>query len=357
MKRRVVITGGAGFVGSHAASHFAKRHWEVVILDNFSRGQAFSRSGQDSASYNWSSLRSIPGVRLVRGSVSDPRVVRAAIRDAEFVIHLAAQVAVTTSLLKPRDDFLSNAVGTFNILEACRLARTSPRVVYASTNKVYGANINAIPVAEGKTRYRFRSSRFRKGIPESFPVDHTDHSPYGVSKLVGDLYAQEFGHTYGLATGVFRMSCIYGPRQIGVADQGWVSHFVLSALQNQPIKIYGDGKQVRDVLYVSDLIAALESYLRSRLGPEVFNTGGGERNTLSLVELISHLQDRLKRTIQISYHPWRPADQKVYVSDVSRLSKVLDWHPSVDPASGVDRLIDWGRDWVVSQHSRRATLA
>jgi CDP-paratose 2-epimerase len=348
MGRKVVITGGAGFVGSHTAEAFARGGWEVSILDNLARANSFNRSGTDSATYNWAYLRQVTGVRRIRGSVTDSKLVRSIVKNADFVVHLAAQVAVTTSLSNPENDFLTNTVGTFNVLEACRLARSTPRVVYASTNKVYGSNVNAIPVIEGSTRYRFKSGRFSRGIPESFQIDGTDHSPYGVSKLAGDLYVQEYGHTYGLGTAVFRMSCIYGPRQIGVADQGWVSHFALSALQKRKLDIYGDGKQVRDVLYVSDLVSAYRAYLESRLGPALFNIGGGPRNTLSPRELVNYLEERLARRLVLSYHQWRPADQKVYISDLTHLENALRWRPSIQPKSGVDRLLRWARDFVRS---------
>lgn len=349
---KVVITGGAGFVGSHVAEAFAKDGWEVTVLDNLSRAQALGQSGQDSSAYNWAYLGKIAGVRRVRGSVTDARLVRSIVQDSDYVVHLAAQVAVTASVSDPLSDFSTNAVGTFNTLEACRLAGSSPRLVYSSSNKVYGSNVNRIPVAEEKTRYRFADPHFRNGIPEGFVLDGAKHSPYGVSKLAGDLYVQEYGHTYGLGTGVFRMSCIYGPRQIGVSDQGWIAHFVLSALRKKRLVVYGDGKQVRDVLYVSDLVEAFQSFLRSRLGPSVFNIGGGPKNTLSLCELIDYLGERTARRVAVSYRPWRPADQKVFVSDLSRIQGALRWRPHTPMFKGLDALYRWASDYVMHQSAR-----
>jgi CDP-paratose 2-epimerase len=346
VSRKVVITGGAGFVGSHAAEAFARDGWQVSILDNLSRASSFNRAGRDSSTYNWNFLGKFSNLQRIHGSVTDAKLVRSLVQDARYVIHLAAQVAVTTSVTNPENDFQTNAAGTFNVLEACRLAKTSPRLVFASTNKVYGSNVNSIPLVEDSTRYKFRSRRYSRGIPEEFPIDGTEHSPYGVSKLAGDLYVQEYGRTYGLGAAVFRMSCIYGPRQIGVADQGWVAHFVLSALQRRRLNIYGDGKQVRDVLYIKDLISAYRSFLQSGKGVSLFNIGGGPGNTLSVQELISYLEGVLERRLSLSYRPWRPADQKVYISNISRLEKALKWRPVIRPAEGVDLLMGWARDFL-----------
>lgn len=311
------------------------------MLDDLSRARRYgSRLGNTSYS-NWNFLARLPNVTLVRGSVMNRQLTRKLVKDVDRVVHLAAQVAVTTSVADPESDFRTNSIGTFNVVDACRLSRKSPRIVFASTNKVYGSNVNRVPVSSTRTRYRFSPREFQRGIDESFPLDLTEHSPYGVSKLSGDLYLQEYGHTYGLATGVFRMSCIYGPRQFGVSDQGWVAHFVLSALQGNAIQIYGDGKQVRDVLYVSDLVSAYDSFLNSRMGVAVFNMGGGPRNTLSLVELIELLEDRVKRPIRVKFHRWRPADQKVYISDISHAMRTLRWAPQVTPASGLEKLVTW----------------
>lgn len=356
LSRKVVVTGGAGFVGSHVVQAFVERGYHVTVIDNGARRREFvsvggrHRQGSDSTSYNSRYLAHFPKVETLRGSVEDARLLKSVISDADFVVHLAAQVAVTKSLAEPARDFQSNVLGTFNLLEACRLARSTPRIVYASTNKVYGSNVNKIPVVEDGTRYRFADRSLREGISEDFEIDHTQHSPYGVSKLAGDLYTQEYGYTYGLNTGVFRMSCIYGPRQVGVADQGWIAHFVLTALRHGRITIYGDGKQVRDALYVSDLVSAYRFYLESKLGPEVFNIGGGRGNTISLTELIAFLSQRLSRTVTTVRTGWRPADQRVYVSDVRRLKRVLNWRPETSLRTGLNKLFDWAARFLRLEH-------
>lgn len=256
-----------------------------------------------------------------------------------MIIHTAAQVAVTASITDPRMDFEINALGTFNVIEAARLNDSA--LVFCSTNKVYGENVNKIEVAERETRYEFADPRYKNGIPETFPIDLISHSPYGCSKLAADIYVQDYAHTYGLKTGVFRMSCIYGERQFGVEDQGWVAWFVIATLTGRPITIYGDGKQVRDVLHVSDLVYAFDRFMNSTQKQEVFNIGGGPRNTLSLLELLELLRDFTGKTPRVSYASWRPADQKVYISDISRLAEKLGWQPTVRPRDGVNGLISW----------------
>jgi CDP-paratose 2-epimerase len=335
---KVVVTGGAGFVGSHAAEYFARAGHEVVVFDNLSRAHTLGTPVGDQ-SYNWNYLKSRYSAEMLLKDVRDFQAVREAFKDANVVIHAAAQVAVTTSLSDPRTDFEVNALGTFNVLEAARLNDST--VVFCSTNKVYGENVNIIPVIEKEMRYSFSDSAFTEGIAESFPVDHTGHSPYGSSKLSADIYVQDYAHTYGLKTGVFRMSCIYGERQFGAEDQGWVAWFAIATLTSKPITIYGNGKQVRDVLYVEDLVKAFDCFLSSNARHEVFNMGGGPDNTLSLLELLHLLQELTDRAPKIQYSNWRPADQKVYVSDIQKAEQKLGWKPSVNPVEGVNRLAHW----------------
>jgi CDP-paratose 2-epimerase len=257
----------------------------------------------------------------------------------DAIVHVAAQVAVTTSVKSPRTDFEINTLGTFNVLEVARANDAS--VVYTSTNKVYGENVNRIPVVEKETRYEFSEPRYRNGIPEDFSTDLTGHSPYGCSKLAADSYVQDYAHTYGLKTGVFRMSCIYGERQFGVEDQGWVAWFGIATLTGKPITIYGDGKQVRDVLHVSDLVEAFDKFLDSSLKHAVCNIGGGPSNSLSLIELLSLLEKMTGKTPRLTYTDWRTADQKVYISNISRAKEIMSWVPKVTPSEGVGRLIKW----------------
>jgi len=213
-------------------------------------------------------------------------------------------------------------------------------VVFCSTNKVFGANVNKVPLKEEETRWAF-AGEHAGGIPEDFSIDHCEHTPYGVSKLTGDLYMQDYAHLYGIKTGVFRMSCIYGTRQFGMEDQGWVAWFTIAALTGQPITIFGDGKQVRDLLWVDDLIDGYQAFLGSDKAHGVYNMGGGPENTLSLRELVSHLESRVGAKLPISFADWRPSDQKVYVSRISKVQRELGWSPKVTPHQGVERLIDW----------------
>jgi len=208
-------------------------------------------------------------------------------------------------VLEPRTDFEVNLVGTFNVLETARLNDSS--IVFCSTNKVYGNNVNTVPVHERPTRYLFADHKFDQRVPESFPIDQTGHSPYGTSKLAADIYVQEYAHTYGLKAGIFRMSCIYGERQFRVEDQGWLSWFAIAAHMGKPVTIYGDGKQARDVLYVSDLLTAYEAFLESNVKHQVFNIGRGPDNTLSLLELLRMLREMTGKDPQVSFQDWRPS--------------------------------------------------
>lgn len=333
---KVLVTGGAGFVGSHVAQYYAKRGSEVVVFDNLSRVEILGKSVGDPL-YNWNYLKNnYRDVELVKGDIRSFEEVKVASKDVDAIVHTAAQVAVTTSLSDPRTDFEINAFGTFNVLEAARL--NDAALILCSTNKVYGENVNKIPVKEEGKRYCFADEKYRNGIPETFSVDLCGHSPYGCSKLAADLYVQDYAHTYGLKTGVFRMSCIYGVRQFGVEDQGWVAWFVIATLTDRPLTIYGDGKQVRDVLYVKDLVEAFDKFLNSNLKHEVFNIGGGPENTLSLLELLEELTGRRPK---ISFADWRLADQKVYISDITKAKEKLGWKPEISPREGVKRLVKW----------------
>jgi len=287
-----LVTGGAGFVGSHVVEHFARSH-QVTVCDDLSRARILGTQSVDQT-YNWSYLRSkYPSVKMLKLDIRNQGALAEASKDANIIIHTAGQVAVTTSIKDPRADFEVNAQGTFNVLEAAR--RNDSTVIFCSTNKVYGENVNNIPVKEQPKRYAFGPQQYVDGIPETFSIDRTGHSPYGSSKLAADTYVQDYAHTYGLRTGVFRMSCIYGERQFGVEDQGWVAWFVIASLMGRPITIYGNGKQVRDVLHVEDLVGAFDRFLLSTIQHEVFNMGGGSRNTLSLLELLDMIETRTGR--------------------------------------------------------------
>jgi len=339
---KALITGGAGFIGSHVAELYAERGWDVVVYDNLMRAKLLGHSPA-AASFNLAYLKSRFPNRVVHvdADVRDLGRLMEEARDADLIVHAAAQVAVTTSIADPALDFEVNARGTFNVLEAARRSRRDPAVIYCSTNKVYGDNVNKIPVEDRGLRYVFADPSFKDGVPEEYPIDLCEHTPYGCSKLAGDLYAQDYARLHGLKVGVFRMSCIYGERQLGAEDQGWVAWLTIAAATNRPITIYGDGKQVRDVLYVKDLVDAYERFRASSLRHEVFNIGGGPANTLSLLELLELLSEALGRRPTVRFSEWRPGDQRVYVSRVKKLEEKLGWRPTVSPREGVAKLLSW----------------
>jgi CDP-paratose 2-epimerase len=226
-----------------------------------------------------------------------------------------------------------------------RRSGSDPVLLFCSTNKVYGDNVNSIAVRAHGTRYVYEDPAYAHGIPEDFSTDRCHHSPYGASKFAADLYVQEYAHSYGMKAGVFRMSCIYGTRQFGMEDQGWVAHFASSAFHGKSITVYGDGKQVRDVLFVEDLVNLFEAFVprSSQLRGAVFNAGGAPSLTLSLLELLKLLENTLGRTIPVSFADWRPADQKVYISDTRRARTELGWEPRIRPEEGVKRILEWIR--------------
>lgn len=333
MARRFLVTGGAGFIGSNYVARLLKRGEQVSIYDNL------SRSG---AQMNLLWLRQQfgnSGVHLIQADVRDADALRKAARDADAIVHLAAQVAVTTSVVDPREDFEINAQGTFNMLEAARLSGRQPAVIYTSTNKVYGG-MEAVRVLEEPTEYRYAD--FPQGIAESMPLDF--HSPYGCSKGSGDQYVRDYHRIYGIPSVVFRQSCIYGPRQFGVEDQGWVAWFIIAAVTGKPITIYGDGKQVRDLLYVEDLLNAYDAaldHLDTAAG-QVYNIGGGADKTMSVwLEFGPILEKLFGRPVEVAHSDWRPGDQRIYVSDIRKAQSELGWTPTVGVEEGIRRLHDW----------------
>ena len=334
--KKWVITGGAGFIGCHAAAALHGAGHRVVLVDNLSRRGAES---------NLAWLRGQGLTDFVKADVRDEKAIHDLIArhsDADAVLHLAGQVAVTTSVTDPRADFEINALGTFNVLEAVRKAAGGrPAVLYSSTNKVYG-NLEHVRVVERDGRYAYEDRP--DGVDESEPLDF--HSPYGCSKGAGDQYVRDYARIYGMKTVVFRQSCIYGTRQFGIEDQGWVAWFCVAVTTGQPFTIFGDGKQIRDALWVGDLIDAYTRALDriDAVSGEVFNVGGGPSNTLSLRELVSKLERSFGRTLDPPYADWRPGDQRVFVADVRKAERLLGWRPKVSIESGVDRLIGWVQD-------------
>jgi CDP-paratose 2-epimerase len=340
MTDRVFITGGAGFIGCNSADHFLRQGREVTIFDNL------SRKGTQ-ANLEWL-FDSHGGERLrfVQGDIRDHEALAAAVADAGpgVVLHLAGQVAVTTSVANPREDFEINALGTFNALEAVRAHAPTAAFLYASTNKVYGGmeEVGVVEREDDGRPARYAYADFPRGVPESYPLDF--HSPYGCSKGSGDQYTRDYARIYGLRTLVLRQSCIYGQRQFGVEDQGWVAHFVIAAVLGRPISIYGDGKQVRDVLHIDDLIRAYEAGIEriNELSGEVLNLGGGPDNTLAIwTEFGPLLEDLAGRPIPVTYGPWRPGDQRVFIADIRKAEQQLAWRPAIGPREGIARLYGW----------------
>ena len=336
---KILITGGAGMVGSHCAEYFVGKKHKVTIVDNLMRSQIFG-SDNKSVEYNWHYLSKIKNIKLFKKDVRDSSTMTKILKNEkpDVVIHTAGQPGVRFSLENPLEDCSINSTGTITILEALRKANKKGIFIYCSTNKVYGDNVNKIPIKEKKLRYDFKKT---KGVNENFSIDLTGHTPYGVSKLSGDLYAQDYAYAYGLKTGIFRMSCIYGTRQFGFEDQGWLAWFAIRYFLGKPITIYGDGKQIRDVLWAEDLAKAFDSFIKSNYKSEVFNIGGGDVNTLSLLELTKLLENISGKKVKINYSGWRKFDQKVYISDISKVKKMLKWKPSVSPCEGVNKLYDW----------------
>lgn len=341
----VLVTGGAGFVGSHAAAYYDEQGATVTALDNLSRTETLEHAdaSRDTGAYNWHYLEEHhPEVDLVKADIRDADRLEAVVEGHDAIVHTAGQVAVTASIQDPRIDFEVNAQGTFNVLEAARKADSDPSVVLASTNKVYGDNVNDIPVREEETHYWYDDPEYADGIPESLSIDDCEHTPYGVSKLAADLYLQDYAKRNEIDSAAFRMSCIYGTRQFGNEDQGWIAHFLLSTLRDEPITIFGDGKQVRDVLYVDDLIRAYDAFLSEPAGkPAVYNIGGGPDNTTSLLDFLDLIERKTGKRTEIGFDEWREGDQKVYVSDITRARDTLDWEPRVDFEEGIERYLDW----------------
>jgi len=334
---RWFVSGGAGFIGANTVRRLLAEGEEVVVFDNL------SRPGSEK-NLEW--LRQAGGkLTFIRGDVRQAEDVREALAGQtppDVVLHFAAQVAVTTSVSDPRLDFDINAFGTFNVLEAVRGLQLDPVFLFTSTNKVYGA-LTQYEVVEHPTRYAYAG--LPAGVDEGTPLDF--YSPYGCSKGAADQYVRDYHRIFGLRTIVFRNSCIYGTRQFGIEDQGWLAWFVIAAVLGRPISIYGDGRQVRDVLFVDDLIEAM---LRAVRKPEVtagqiYNLGGGPDNSLSVWAEFGPLLERLLgRRVPVEYKEWRPGDQKIYISDIRRARRDLGWSPNVGVEDGIGRLVAWVRD-------------
>ena len=326
---KVLVTGSAGFIGSHLAHHFLDEGATVIGIDNLSR---------IGGEFNLNTLKKRKNFIFQKIDVRSFDAIKDVFkqhRDLDLVIHQAAQVAVTTSVKDPRLDFETNALGTFNVLEATRLYAPEAFFEFASTNKVYG-KMEDIEVVERHGRYEYGA--LPKGVSEDHCLDF--HSPYGCSKGVADQYVHDYNRIYGLRTVVLRQSCIYGPRQFGVEDQGWVAWFAIASLLNRQVTIYGDGKQGRDLLWIDDLVNAYVKLYENAddVAGEIFNVGGGPNNVLSLLELVDLLKEDGVLGEMPVFAEWRPGDQKIFVSNIEKISKAVQWEPSVSPREGVGNL-------------------
>ena len=333
MARRILITGGAGFIGCNAARRFIERGEHVVICDNL------SRLGADKNLKWLQGLFGNSSFEFVRADVRDVESMQKIVKGKDIILHLAGQVAVTTSVQDPRHDFENNARGTFNVLEESRLSGDGPIFLYSSTNKVYGEMGKARVVLK-ENRYEYLDHEF--GVSETYPLDF--HSPYGCSKGAADQYVRDYARIYGLRTVVLRQSCIYGPRQMGIEDQGWLAWFSIAAMLGKKITIYGDGKQVRDVLYIDDLIDAYEAAITKieTAAGQVYNIGGGQANTLAVwSELGPRLEYLCGHSLPVEYADWRSGDQRIYVSDIRKARAELEWSPSLSWEEGLTRLWNW----------------
>jgi len=330
---KILITGGAGFIGINAAMHFLQKGDDVVIFDNFSR-----LGGRKNIEWLQKNVQKQP--QILEGDIrTDREKIKESLRDVELVLHLAGQVAVTTSVVNPREDFEINALGTFNMLESIRELKINPIFIYSSTNKVYGG-LEDISIKEEDTKYVFTD--LPNGIAEKQPLDF--HSPYGCSKGAGDQYVRDYSRIYGLRTIVFRQSCIYGPRQFGIEDQGWLAWFMIALAQGKEVTIYGNGKQVRDVLYIDDLVEAysLSAQKITISQGQIYNIGGGKNNTLSIwYEFRPLLEELFQKSFTVTFSPSRAGDQPIYISDIQKAENDFGWTPQIDKQTGIRKLYDW----------------
>lgn len=333
-KAAVLITGGAGFIGANLAHQLMHQGETVIVYDNL------SRPGSDQ-NLRWLADEHAERLKICVNDIRNYNTVKEVVANVKVVFHLAAQVAVTTSIENPLYDFDVNVKGTLNILEAIRTNRNHPPVIMTSTNKVYGS-LPDISLEKKNNRYSIKTNEsFEKGIDELRPMDFK--SPYGCSKGAADQYVLDYTNTYDMETVVFRMSCIYGPHQYGNEDQGWVAHILNKTVEDDYIHIYGDGCQVRDVLHVNDLLEAMISGWNNieLIRGNAFNIGGGPDRSISILELLDYIKVLHGKKPNIQFAPWRTGDQKFYVSDSSKYKRLTGWYPKIDIESGLEDIYKW----------------
>ena len=351
---KILITGGLGFIGHHLAIKLSKKGHKIAVLDNLSRPNIIINKSSETKkkNYNWEYLDEFyPNIEKKIFDIRDKEKVANLIQDfkPEIIIHSAGQTSAIDSIENPSFDFENNMIGLFNVLNSAKECHFITDFLYISTNKVYGNNENDISLVEGKTRYIPENKNF-KGFSETSSIDHSIHTPYGISKLGGDLYVQEFGKIYDMKNTVFRLSCIYGDQQFGIHGQGFISYMFLNASSGKQIQIYGNGKQVRDILYIDDLSDLIERYLSktSSLKPKIFNQksrvyniGGGINNTISLLELVGRFESILGKKLKLEFSNWRLGDQKLYISDITKIYSDIGWEPKTAPELGIEKLTKW----------------
>jgi CDP-paratose 2-epimerase len=329
---KIAIIGGAGFIGINSAYYFINNGHEVTIIDNL------SRVGSD---YNLKQIQELHHTPFIEADIRNYEQIKSALAslgELDGVLLLAGQVAVTTSVTNPREDFEINALGTFNVLEALRNNKQAPLLIYSSTNKVYG-KMEEVGITMRNGRYEYED--LPQGVGEDMQLDF--YSPYGCSKGTGDQYVRDYSRMYGIPTVVVRQSCIYGNNQFGIEDQGWVAWFTIATLLGKQISVFGDGNQIRDVLFVSDLVRLYDLAIQNKekCAGKIYNVGGGPQNTLSLNELISILSKRFNKEIVPLKGDWRPGDQKVFISNIDKVKNDLGWSPQIDIHQGINKMAEW----------------
>ena len=333
-KRSILITGGAGFIGINSARFFLKKNFKVFIVDNFSR-----KGNYQNIKFIKKEKIKKKNLKVIKIDIKNKKKIFFHIKkiNPDIILHLAGQVAVTTSVINPELDFNSNILGTFNVLEACRNYSKNTIFIYSSTNKVYGKV--KLQILENKYRYYVKGN-FR-GISEKTQLDF--YSPYGCSKGAADQYVIDYSRIYNLKTVVLRQSCIYGTHQYGIEDQGWVSWFMIAYILKKKITIFGSGKQVRDLLFVDDLVELYYKLFKNikKVSGKVFNVGGGVFNSLSLLELDRLLKDKFNQKNNVKFEKTRPGDQKIFISDNTKLKKTINWKPKTKLKEGLVLLYNW----------------
>lgn len=340
MEYKILITGGAGFVGSNLVEHFLKKGNEVIVFDNLSRPGG---GAEKNLKILMEKNKNNPKFRFVKGDIRVMPQLEKEMKDVDVVFHVAAQTAMTTSITNPAEDFEVNAFGSFNVLEAARKSGCNPVMIYTSSNKVYGdLTKKNVELVEKETRWDFASKEFTNGVDEEYPLDF--EGPYGCSKGIGDVYFLDYARTFGMKNVVFRMSGIYGIAQHPTEDQGWVAWIVRRAIEKQPITIYGDGKQVRDILFCSDLVKAFEIAIENinKIRGQPYNIGGSRKNSMSIIELLNFMKNTLKiQPSKVGYDEWRRADQKVYISNTAKAKKDFGWEHETPMEAGITKMFNW----------------